>query len=96
MPLHHDAQADEDRAALRAFHAFLDGHPQADEELTANPRLIEDPAWLQRQPRVASFLARHPQLPVMLRTARHFFRWREVQRALRPSVPEAPAAVRPA
>jgi hypothetical protein len=88
MPLHHDAQADEERAALRAFHAFLDGHPQADEELTANPRLLEDAGWLQRQHRVATFLARYPGLPVTLRTARHFFRWREVQRALRPVVPE--------
>lgn len=94
MPLHHDAEADEQRAALRAFHALLDGHPQADEELMANPHLVEDPTWLATRPRVAAFLARHPGLPVTLRTARHFFRWREVQRALRPVVTETPLAVR--
>jgi hypothetical protein len=100
MPLPHDSQSDQERAALRAFHALLDGHPSIDDELIADPRLLEDPRWLERQPRVTALFARHPGLPGTLRTARHVFRWREVQRALRPVVPAAtatsPSAVRPA
>ncbi|MBY0492227.1 MAG: hypothetical protein K2R93_20475 [Gemmatimonadaceae bacterium] len=91
MPLHVDPHTDAERAALRAFHALLDGHPAIDEELIANPRLLEDPRWLDRQPRVVALFARHPGLPDTLRTARHVFRWREVQRALRPAPPERAA-----
>jgi hypothetical protein len=42
------------------FNGYLDSHPQEAAELSKNPKLIDDPAYMKSHPDLASYLKSHP------------------------------------
>ncbi len=63
---------------FRNLDHFLDHHPQVRKELNHNPRLANDPAFLQKHPHFANFLAHHPHVKQGL--ARHPYRFARRER----------------
>ncbi len=39
---------------------FLDSHPNIDQDLRKNPRLVDDPNYISQHPELREFLAAHP------------------------------------
>jgi phage-related protein len=67
------------RRELQNFDNFLDTHPAVDRELTNNPRLIEDPAYIAAHPELKTFLADHPGVREEMKETPRFFMHREEQ-----------------
>ena len=67
------------RRELQNFDNFLDTHPAVDKELTKNPRLIEDPAYIAAHPELKTFLADHPGVREEMKETPRFFMHREEQ-----------------
>ena len=67
------------RRELQNFDNFLDTHPAVDHELTKNPRLIEDPAYIAAHPELKTFLADHPGVREEMKETPRFFMHREEQ-----------------
>jgi hypothetical protein len=67
------------RRELQNFDNFLDTHPAVDKELTKNPRLIEDPAYISAHPELKTFLADHPGVREEMKETPRFFMHREEQ-----------------
>jgi len=67
------------RRELQNFDNFLDTHPAVDKELTKNPRLIEDPAYISSHPELKTFLAAHPGVREEMKETPRFFMHREAQ-----------------
>ena len=67
------------RRELQNFDNFLDSHPAVDAELTKNPRLIEDPAYIEAHPELRTFLSTHPGVREEMKETPRFFMHREAQ-----------------
>jgi hypothetical protein len=67
------------RRELQNFDNFLDTHPAVDQELTKNPRLIEDPSYIAAHPELKTFLADHPGVREEMKETPRFFMHREGQ-----------------
>ena len=46
--------------AMAIFDQWLDKHEDVRNDLTKNPNLIDDPAYLQKRPHLRAFLEDHP------------------------------------
>jgi len=67
------------RRELQNFDNFLDTHPAVDQELTKNPRLIEDPSYIAAHPELKTFLGDHPDVREEMKETPRFFMHREEQ-----------------
>ena len=47
-------------AELVNFDRFLDSHPNIDQDLRKNPRLVDNPNYISQHPELREFLAAHP------------------------------------
>lgn len=64
-------------AEVRSFDAFLDDNPDIDGDLSKNPALIRDAAYLNSHPDLREYLRRHPAVAADLRESPRAFMWRE-------------------
>ena len=48
------------KSELHNWNAYLDKHEDVRNDLTKNPNLIDDPAYLQKRPHLRAFLEEHP------------------------------------
>lgn len=62
---------------LRNFDDYLDKHQDVRAGLQRNPRLIDDPAYLNKHPHLKAFLEHHPNTREELRENPNFFMHRE-------------------
>ena len=62
---------------LRNFDAYLDQHQDVRADLQRNPKLIDDPGYLQKHPHLKDFLEHHPNTRAELRENPNFFMQRE-------------------
>ena len=49
-----------DREEEGSIRQYLTNHPEQAKELHENPALINDPAWLAKNPKVGTFMEKHP------------------------------------
>jgi phage-related protein len=56
------ADQDVTRPEVHQFDAFLNPHPELGSQLTHNPALAKDPAFLKKNPELERFLGSHPQI----------------------------------
>jgi phage-related protein len=56
------ADLDATRPEVHQFDAFLNPHPALGSELTHNPALVKDPAFLKKHPELEQFLRTHGQI----------------------------------
>jgi hypothetical protein len=68
---------DLNRQQLAAMDQFLDGHPDIDRQLRANPALINDPGYLKANPQLQTFLNQHPGMAEEFRETPSYFMARE-------------------
>jgi phage-related protein len=54
--------ADATSPQVHQFDAFLNPHPELGSQLTRNPALAKDPAFLKKNPDLQQFLGSHPQI----------------------------------
>jgi hypothetical protein len=47
---------------IKKLDAFLDQHPEIEKELAANPKLIDDPKFIEAHPELHKFLNHHPRV----------------------------------
>jgi hypothetical protein len=52
---------------------YLNNHPEQAKQLHENPSLINDPNWLKQNPKVATFLQKHPDMKERATTDPHSF-----------------------
>lgn len=50
------------RHQIAAMDQFLDQYPSLDQQLQANPKLIDDQAFLKNNPKLEAFLSSHPEV----------------------------------
>lgn len=50
------------RGELASFDQFLDNHPKVGKDLSRNPRLIDNPAYLSEHPGLKDYLEDHPRV----------------------------------
>ena len=50
------------RGEVARMDQFLDRHPEIDEQLKKNPKLIDDQKWVANHPELRQFLADHPEV----------------------------------
>ncbi len=53
---------DTTRGELASFDQFLDNHPKVGRELSRNPRLIDNTAYLSKHPGLKDYLEDHPRV----------------------------------
>jgi hypothetical protein len=68
----HDAERynqrdDISRRDVVEMNRFLDTHPEIAEQLRRDPRLVDNPQWVEAHPQLHEFLQSHPQLTAALR-----------------------------
>ncbi len=56
------ADADVTRPEVHQFDAFLNPHPELGSQLTHNPGLVKDQAFLKKHPELEQFFKTHPQI----------------------------------
>lgn len=47
---------------VRGFDGYLDKHPDVAQELSRNPRLIDDPKYLANHPELRDYVRDHPRM----------------------------------
>ena len=67
------------KSELRNFDAYLDRHHDVRADLERNPKLIDDPAYVNKHPHLKAFLERHPNTREELRENPQAFMHRENQ-----------------
>ena len=65
------------RSELSSFDAYLDKHHDVRDDLSKNPNLINDPAYLGKHPHLREFLEQHPNLREELKENPRAFMQRE-------------------
>lgn len=78
-PLTHAQAKDNDvtKSELKNFDSYLDKHEDTRAQLEQNPKLIDDPAYLNKHPHLKEFLEHHPHTREELRENPNFFMHRE-------------------
>src|SRR5947209_13984475 len=61
-PIGRAQDVDTTRQEIHQFDAFLDPHPNIGSEVTHNPALLKDAAYLRQHPELNSFLNSHTQI----------------------------------
>jgi phage-related protein len=64
-------------AEIRSLDAFLDEHPDIENDLRRDPGLIRDSRYLASHPALRDYLNRHPAVAADLRESPRTFMWRE-------------------
>jgi hypothetical protein len=65
------------RQQVAEMDQFLDGHPDIDRQLRANPALINDPGYLKANPQLQTFMNQHPGMAEEFRETPSYFMARE-------------------
>lgn len=65
------------KTELRNFDAYLDKHQDVRRDLEQNPKMIDDPAYLNKHAHLKAFLEQHPNTRQELRENPNFFVRRE-------------------
>jgi ribosomal 50S subunit-associated protein YjgA (DUF615 family) len=58
-------------AEVKTLDAFLDRHPDIDKALVANPKIIDDPKFIEAHPELHDFLKDHPRVAGVLISKPH-------------------------
>jgi uncharacterized protein YlxP (DUF503 family) len=80
MPRISQAQAkdnDVTKSELKNFDAYLDQHQDVRAQLEQNPKLLDDPAYVNKHPHLKDFLEHHPNTREEVRENPNFFMHRE-------------------
>lgn len=62
---------------VETFDAYLDAHPEQREQLSKNPRLIDDPKYVANHPDLQAFMHQHPDAAHAFRRHPYVFEHRE-------------------
>lgn len=74
-----DKDNDITKSELRNFDAYLDKHRDVRADLERDPKLIDDPGYLNKHPHLKAFLEHHPNTREELRENPQAFMHRENQ-----------------